>query len=171
MQPYCNEDWKKIWVCIPECCMILKVYVVKQQLKGFYTPMLGLTSIMSIQQKVTTNQGSWQSCPPPLLEILNELEFKCEFGQRVLRYPVRLHFIFVGPWALFMGPATWEKRKFNFKTRPHSTIHTFKNYFITVFLVFSFQFLTISGIQTEFKYEMSVRLSLGVEFHSQFKFL
>ena len=77
----------------------------------------------------------------------------------------------MGPWALFIGPTTWKKSKFNFKTRSHDTIHTFKNYFITVFLVFSFQFSTISGIQTELKSETSVRLSLGVEFRSQFKFL
>ena len=34
----------------------------------------------------------------------------------------------------------------------HDTIHTFKNYFTTVFLVFSFQFsvsVTISSIQTD----------------------
>ena len=70
-----------------------------------------------------------------------------------------------------MGPATWKKSKFNFKTRSHGTIHIFKNYFITVSLVLSFQFSTISGIQTELKSETSVRLSLGVEFRSQFKFL
>ena len=28
----------------------------------------------------------------------------------------------------------------NIKNRSHSTIHTFKNYFVTVLLVFSFQF-------------------------------
>ena len=84
---------------------------------------------------------------------------------------MHLHFISVGPWALFMGPANWKKSKFNFKTRSHGTIHIFKNYFITVSLVLSFQFSTISGIQTELKSETSVRLSLGVEFRSQFKFL
>ena len=26
-----------------------------------------------------------------------------------LRYSMRLHFIFLGPWALFMGPTTWKK--------------------------------------------------------------
>ena len=44
----------------------------------------------------------------------------------------------MGLWALFMGPATWEKYKFNVKTGSHNTILTFKNYFITVFSVFSF---------------------------------
>ena len=31
------------------------------------------------------------------------------FSSQQLRYPVRLHFISIGPWALFIGPATWEK--------------------------------------------------------------
>ena len=35
--------------------------------------------------------------------------------------------------------------KKNFKTRSHSTIHIFKNYFVTMFSVFS----KISGIQTD----------------------
>jgi len=42
--------------------------------------------------------------------------------------------------------------KNNFKTRSHGTIHTFKNYFTTVFSVFNFQFSAISGIQTDLKY-------------------
>ena len=55
-----------------------------------------------------------------------------------LRYSMCLHLIFMGPWALFMGPTTWKKKcKFNFKIRSHGTIHTFKNYFATVFSVFS----------------------------------
>ena len=40
----------------------------------------------------------------------------------------------------------------NIKNGSHDTIHTFKNYFATVFLVFSFQFsvsVTISSIQTD----------------------
>ena len=37
----------------------------------------------------------------------------------------------------------------NIKNGSHDTIYTFKNYFATVFLVFSFQFsVTISSIQT-----------------------
>ena len=37
----------------------------------------------------------------------------------------------------------------NIKNESHDTIYTFKNYFITMFSVFSFQFLTtISSIQT-----------------------
>ena len=46
---------------------------------------------------------------------------------------------FEGPTALFMGPASTEKRKSNFKIGSHSTIHTFKNYFATMFSVFNFQ--------------------------------
>ena len=39
--------------------------------------------------------------------------------------------------------------KINFKTGSHDTIHTFKNYFVTVFSIISFQFSTISDIQTD----------------------
>ena len=42
-----------------------------------------------------------------------------------------------GSRALFMGPASTYFSKFFFKTRSHDTIHTFKNYFVTVFSVFS----------------------------------
>ena len=35
--------------------------------------------------------------------------------------------------ALFMGPVNTKKCKFYFKTGSYSTIHTFKNYFITIF--------------------------------------
>ena len=35
------------------------------------------------------------------------------------------------------------------KNGSHSTIHTFKNYFATVFLVFNFQFSTFNCIQTD----------------------
>ena len=44
--------------------------------------------------------------------------------------------------ALFMGPTTTLFRKKKFKNVSHGTIHTFKNYFGTVF--FSFQFSAIS---------------------------
>ena len=50
----------------------------------------------------------------------------------------RLRF-FCGSCALFMGPTSMDFSKFFFKTRSHGTIHTFKNYFATVFSVFSFQ--------------------------------
>ena len=47
--------------------------------------------------------------------------------------------------ALSTGPTSTLFKKKNFKTRFHSTIHTFKNYFTTVFSVFS----KISGIQID----------------------
>ena len=48
----------------------------------------------------------------------------------------RLHF-FYGSHALFMGPASTDFSKFFFKIGSYSTIHTFINYFVTVFSVFS----------------------------------
>ena len=37
----------------------------------------------------------------------------------------------------------------NIKNESHDTIYTFKNYFVTVFSIFSFQFsVTINSIQT-----------------------
>ena len=44
---------------------------------------------------------------------------------------------FCGSHALFKGLASTDFSKFNFKTESHDTIHTFKNYFATVFSVFS----------------------------------
>ena len=47
----------------------------------------------------------------------------------------------------------------NIKNGSHGTIYTFKNYFTTVFFVFSFQFsisATISSIQTDPKYESNI---------------
>ena len=44
-------------------------------------------------------------------------------------------------YTLFMGPTTTLFRK-NIKNGSHGTIHTFKNYFATVF--FSFQFSVVS---------------------------
>ena len=48
----------------------------------------------------------------------------------------RLHFL-CGSRALFTGPASTDSRKFFFKTGSHDIIHTFKNYFATVFSIFS----------------------------------
>ena len=42
-----------------------------------------------------------------------------------------------GSHALFIGPASTKFGKINFKTVSHGTIHVFKNYFVTVFSVFS----------------------------------
>ena len=50
--------------------------------------------------------------------------------------------------TLFITVHTWK----NIKNGSHDTIHTFKNYFATVFSVFSFQFsvsATISSIQMD----------------------
>ena len=61
------------------------------------------------------------------------------------------------PTFFFWVPCTvYETRKYffhknNFKTESHSTIHTFKNYFTTIFSIFNFQFLAISDIQTDLK--------------------
>ena len=43
----------------------------------------------------------------------------------------------VGSYALFMRLASMKKYKSNFKTGPHDTIHTFKNYFTIAFSVFN----------------------------------
>ena len=50
---------------------------------------------------------------------------------------VRLHF-FYRSHALFTRPLSTDFSKFFFKTGFYGTIHTFKNYFATVFLVFNF---------------------------------
>ena len=49
---------------------------------------------------------------------------------------VRLLF-FCGSFILFMGPTSTDFSKIFFKTVSHNTIHTFKNYFVTIFLIFS----------------------------------
>ena len=41
-------------------------------------------------------------------------------------------------YILFMGPTVTLFRKKKLKNESHSTIHTFKNYFVTMFSVFSF---------------------------------
>ena len=58
------------------------------------------------------------------------------------------HF-FCGSHTLFMGSTSTEFCKKKIKTKSHGTIHTFKNYFATIFLVINFQFLAISDIQTD----------------------
>ena len=64
--------------------------------------------------------------------------FSVSLDSTDIQTQLRLAF-FEGPTVLFMGPASTEKRKSNFKTESHNTIHIFKNYFTTVFSVFSFQ--------------------------------
>ena len=51
-----------------------------------------------------------------------------------------------GSCALLTGFISTFFHKIFIKTRSHVIIHTFKNYFVTVFSIFSFQFLTISNI-------------------------
>ena len=53
-----------------------------------------------------------------------------------LRLPA-ISVFFSGSRALFMGPVITFFSKNNFKTGSHGTIYTFKNYFATVFSVFS----------------------------------
>ena len=53
--------------------------------------------------------------------------------------------LFNGSRALFTGPTSTLFIKKDIKNRFHSTIHIFKNYFVTVFSVFS----KINGIQTD----------------------
>ena len=55
---------------------------------------------------------------------------------------------FIGFHVLFTGSISTLFSKINFKTKSHGTIYTFKNYFIIMFLVYNFQILAISGIQT-----------------------
>ena len=44
------------------------------------------------------------------------------------------------PMALFMDPQKSSKHRFQYKFESQNIIHTFKNYFVTVFLTISFQF-------------------------------
>ena len=55
------------------------------------------------------------------------------------------------PWVpcTVHGTRKYRIKNFFFLTESHGTIHTFKNYFVTVFSIISFQFLTISDIQTD----------------------
>ena len=46
--------------------------------------------------------------------------------------------------ALFMRPTATLFREKNIKNGSYGTIHTFKNYFVTLFSVFSFQFFNFS---------------------------
>ena len=72
-----------------------------------------------------------------LLHLLSTCKY-CEFGLRKEWCFTCLR-LFGWVRALFTGLASKKFNKFFFKIGSHSTIHTFKNYFVTVFLVFSFQ--------------------------------
>ena len=80
---------------------------------------------------------AWKWCMP-LSECLACIEISAYL--RLVFYPVGL---------VFMGPVNMEFSKFCFKTGSHDTIHTFKNYFATIFSAISFQFSIISGIQID----------------------
>ena len=58
-------------------------------------------------------------------------------------------FFLVGFCVLFIKSVNIEKCKSNFKIGFHDTIHTFKNYFVTVFLAISFQFSAINSIRID----------------------
>ena len=51
---------------------------------------------------------------------------------------LRLHLHFSESRALFTGSVSTEFDKCNFKIRSYNTIHIFKNYFVTVFLIIYF---------------------------------
>ena len=63
--------------------------------------------------------------------------------------------------ALFTDPQISFFINFFIKNGFHSTIHTFKNYFATVFSVFSFS--KISSIQTDPKFQNISIVALGLE--------
>ena len=46
-------------------------------------------------------------------------------------------FFWLGPVHCSQNPQIRKKCKTNFKTKSHGTIHTFKNYFVTAFLIFN----------------------------------
>ena len=55
---------------------------------------------------------------------------------------------FLGSVQCSQDPQVQKNTNFALKLGP-GTIHTFKNYFATVFSTISFQFSTINGIQTD----------------------
>ena len=65
--------------------------------------------------------------------------------------------------SLFMHCSSTVHAFKNIKNESHGTFHTFKNYFVTVFSVFSFQFsvsTTISSIQTYPKLRLLVNTTI-----------
>ena len=81
--------------------------------------------------------------------------FRLTINQRSLRLDctkiISMHAfgVFSGFYALFTKHTDTFFNKNNFKTGSHDTIHTFKNYFATIFSIFNFQFSTITSIQTD----------------------
>ena len=90
---------------------------------------------------------------------------KVAFGSRwndILRLRFSLFFFFFSrDWWLFCmnnapvhcswDPQTSLFNNFLIKNGSHGTIHTFKNYFATIFSVFNFQLLVFNCIQTDLK--------------------
>ena len=81
--------------------------------------------------------------------------FRLTINQRSLRLDctkiISMHAfgVFSGSCALFTKHTNAFFNKNNFKTGSHDTIHTFKNYFATIFSIFNFQFSVITSIQTD----------------------
>ena len=80
------------------------------------------------------------------------------FGFFFFEKSVSLDYVlFNGSRALFMGLTSTLFKK-NFKTGSHSTIYTFKNYFATVFSVFS----EINGIPTDPSSSVVLCINIGL---------
>ena len=80
----------------------------------------------------------------------------------------RVYVFFLWVPCIVHETASTDFSKFFFKTRFHGTIYIFKNYFVTVFSVFNFLFLTISGIQTNFNLDFRLLDTASFE---RFEFL
>ena len=63
---------------------------------------------------------------------------KCEFRLGLDSSILCISIFLVGFRVLFTRLASTEKYKSNYKIGFHNTIHTFKNYFAIIFLVFNF---------------------------------
>ena len=70
---------------------------------------------------------------------------KCAFGLCVwiarFQRAIQCLRFWLGPMALFMTSQKRKNTQINAFLGLHSTIHTFKNYFVTIFLIINFQFL------------------------------
>ena len=61
----------------------------------------------------------------------------CQFGYKRVCVCAGTAFFVWGSRALFTRPISTDFNKFFFKTKSHGIIHTFKNYFATIFSVFN----------------------------------
>ena len=66
--------------------------------------------------------------------ILNTISVSLDYAENVFQ---RVYVLNSGSRALFIGPTSTKFNKIFIKTGSHDTIHTFKNYFVSVFSVFS----------------------------------